>query len=112
MKAKFHKTKKGVFVFDEGHTYFLPVSQLAFASTSASESLDDGILLSPMPGKVFRLLVAADQTVKAGQDVAVIEAMKMEHTLKAPFDGCVRAIDVAEGQQVELGQRLVEIDKL
>ena len=108
---KVHKTKKGVFVFQDGHTYFFDKSKLLFdgAATQAVDATAQGLLVSPMPGKVFRLLVAPKQSVKAGQDVVIVEAMKMEHALKAPFDGTVLSVSVKEGEQVELGQKLVKI---
>ncbi len=105
------KTAKGVWVFDAGHTYFfdkarfLPNAPAAAASGAAA----DGNIVSPMPGKVFKILVAAGQSVAAGQDVLIVEAMKMEHALKAPFAGRVEACFVKEGEQVELGQKLIVI---
>ncbi len=108
---KVHKTKKGVFIFQDGHTYFFDKRVLMFDGASAQtvDTTAQGLLVSPMPGKVFRLLVAPKQSVKAGQDVVIVEAMKMEHALKAPFEGVVQSCFVKEGEQVELGQKLVEI---
>lgn len=108
---KVHKTKKGVYVFHKGHTYFLDRAQLSVnvgALSSAPKS--SGLLVSPMPGKIFKLLVMQNQSVKLGQDVVVVEAMKMEHALKAPFDGVVRKCFVTEGEQVEIGKSLIEIE--
>jgi biotin carboxyl carrier protein len=67
-------------------------------------------VLSPMPGKVVKVLVAVGDEVKAGQGVMVVEAMKMENELKAPRDGKVKAVAVKEGQPVEAGQSLVTLD--
>jgi biotin carboxyl carrier protein len=67
-------------------------------------------VLSPMPGKVVKVLVAAGDVVKSGQGVVVVEAMKMENELKAPKDGKVKAVAVKEGQAVEAGQSLVTLD--
>ncbi|MGZ3443898.1 MAG: biotin/lipoyl-containing protein, partial [Polyangia bacterium] len=67
-------------------------------------------ILSPMPGKVVKVLVAVGEEVKAGQGVMVVEAMKMENELKAPRDGKVKAVAVKEGQPVEAGQSLVTLD--
>jgi acetyl-CoA carboxylase biotin carboxylase subunit len=65
---------------------------------------------SPMPGQVLRVLVSEGQTVKAGDALVALEAMKMEQTIKATMDGVVRAILVKAGQVVAPGQLLVEID--
>ncbi|MET0552768.1 MAG: biotin/lipoyl-containing protein [Vicinamibacteria bacterium] len=67
-------------------------------------------LLAPMPGKLVRLLVAADQEVAAGQGLLVMEAMKMENELKAPRAGRVREIHVAERQAVETGALLLVLE--
>jgi biotin carboxyl carrier protein len=59
-----------------------------------------------MPGKVVKLLVTAGQDVAAGAPIAVLEAMKMEHTVRAPEAGTVTALHVAAGDQVDSGQLL------
>jgi biotin carboxyl carrier protein len=64
---------------------------------------------SPIPGRVVKLLVKVDDTVKAGQTVAVLEAMKMENELRAPRAGRVSIVRCAEGTAVEAGQDLVTI---
>jgi 3-methylcrotonyl-CoA carboxylase alpha subunit len=56
-----------------------------------------------MPGKVVQLLVKAGDKVKRGQALAVLEAMKMEHTLSAPADETVASVAVAAGDQVAEG---------
>lgn len=65
----------------------------------------------PMPAVVVRVLVNVGDTVKAGQAVAVVSAMKMETTLKAPFDGTVVAVHAATGDKVAPGDILVDIEK-
>jgi len=67
-------------------------------------------ILAPMPGKVVRLLLTADQKVRAGQGVVVVEAMKMENELRAPRDGIVKAVLVREGDAVEAGALLAVIE--
>jgi 3-methylcrotonyl-CoA carboxylase alpha subunit len=65
------------------------------------EHLDgDGVVRAPMHGKVLAILVEAGAAVAKGQRLAVIEAMKMEHSLLAPVAGRVRDISVAAGQQI------------
>jgi acetyl/propionyl-CoA carboxylase alpha subunit len=65
---------------------------------------------SPMPGQVLRILVAQGQQVKPGDGLVVLEAMKMEQTIKATIQGVVRAVLVKPAQVVAPGQMLVEIE--
>jgi acetyl/propionyl-CoA carboxylase alpha subunit len=65
---------------------------------------------SPMPGQVLRILVAEGQQVKPGDGLIVLEAMKMEQTIKATIQGVVRAVLVEPAQVVAPGQMLVEIE--
>jgi propionyl-CoA carboxylase alpha chain len=64
---------------------------------------------SPMPGQVLRVVIAAGQPVKPGDALIVLEAMKMEQTIKATISGVVEAVLVKPGQIVAPGQMLVEI---
>jgi propionyl-CoA carboxylase alpha chain len=67
---------------------------------------------SPMPGKVLRILVAAGQQVKLGDPLVVLEAMKMEQTIRTTINGVVSAILVEPGQVIAPAQMLVEISAL
>jgi len=64
---------------------------------------------APMPGLIVRIEVQEGDTVRAGQGVVVMEAMKMENELKAEADGVVARIHVQTGQAVEKGMVLVEL---
>jgi pyruvate carboxylase subunit B len=64
---------------------------------------------APMPGTVLRVLVAEQATVVAGQPLVVLEAMKMETPLVAPYDAAVEAVHVREGDRVAAGAILVEL---
>ncbi|MDE2434399.1 MAG: acetyl/propionyl/methylcrotonyl-CoA carboxylase subunit alpha [Burkholderiales bacterium] len=83
------------------------IDPLAHAGDDHSGS---GKLTALMPGRVVALLVQAGQAVKAGQPVAVTEAMKMEHTLNAPADGIVSEVLCAVGDQVPEGAELLRIE--
>jgi 3-methylcrotonyl-CoA carboxylase alpha subunit len=67
-----------------------------------------GRLVAPMPGRVISLLVEAGAHVEANQPVIVLEAMKMEHTLRAPSPGIVAGFRYAAGEQVDEGAELVD----
>ena len=66
-------------------------------------------LVAPMPGLIVRVNVAAGDTVKAGQGLVVMEAMKMENELRATAGGVVKAVRVTPGTAVERGATLVEL---
>jgi biotin carboxyl carrier protein len=67
------------------------------------------ILRAPIPGKLVKLLVKAGDRVKAGQTLAVLEAMKMENELRAPREAAVGAVHATEGSAVETGQELLSL---
>ena len=73
------------------------------ATAAAAEAAGDGVIKAPMHGRVLELLVRAGESVAFGQRLAVIEAMKMEHTLRAPFAGIVSEVSVSTGAQVVEG---------
>ena len=70
----------------------------------------DGVILSPMPGKIVSVSVAAGQTVSKGQTLLTLEAMKMEHALVAPFDGVVADLSASAGGQVSEGVVLARLE--
>jgi 3-methylcrotonyl-CoA carboxylase alpha subunit len=63
-----------------------------------------------MPGKIIQLLVKPGEAVKKGQPLAVLEAMKMEHTLSAPADAKVASVEVSQGDQVNDGAIVVRFE--
>ena len=70
----------------------------------------DGDIIAPMPGKVIAVDVAQGDTVTAGQRLLVLEAMKMEHALTAPFDGTVTELNVSAGSQVQVEAVLAVVE--
>ena len=69
-----------------------------------------GDVITPMPGRVVKVLVTSGSQVVAGDPVLVIEAMKMENRVTAPIDGTVKAIHVKEGDQVNSDETLIQIE--
>jgi 3-methylcrotonyl-CoA carboxylase alpha subunit len=81
------------------------------ADSKLGPSAADGAILAPMPGKVIAVDVAEGQAVEAGQRLMVLEAMKMEHALTAPFAGTVAELPAHEGQQVQVEALLARVVK-
>jgi 3-methylcrotonyl-CoA carboxylase alpha subunit len=77
---------------------------------AADGAVEGGRLTAPMPGKVVAFLAAPGDAVKLGQPLAVMEAMKMEHTITAPRDGTVQALLYAAGDQVMEGEELLRLE--
>ncbi len=96
-----------VVVFDEGR-YF---EFWRYERGTGHASAHDGDILAPMPGKVITVDVAEGQQVEAGQRLMVLEAMKMEHALTAPFAGTVAELAAREGQQVQVEALLARVVK-
>jgi 3-methylcrotonyl-CoA carboxylase alpha subunit len=71
---------------------------------------DAGALEAPMPGRVTAVKTAPGARVARGDELVVVEAMKMENALRAPRDGTVRAVHVAVGEMVAAGRALVELE--
>lgn len=78
--------------------------------TDPADQVATGSLLAPMPGNVIRLGAEVGSTVTAGQPILWLEAMKMEHTVAAPVDGVLSAVNVEVGRQVEVGTVLAVVD--
>ena len=89
-----------------GATQITAIDLLAHAGESHAEG---GRLSAPMPGKILSFSVKAGDKVTKGQPLAVMEAMKMEHTIAAPADGVVEEMLYAPGDQVTEGSELLKI---
>ena len=89
-----------------GATQITAIDLLAHAGEGQAET---GRLSAPMPGKVVSFAVKAGDKVSKGQPLAVMEAMKMEHTIAAPADGVVQELLYAPGDQVVEGAELLRL---
>ena len=69
-----------------------------------------GGLVAPMPGKVIDLKVKKGSKVKSGETLVILEAMKMEHSIKATEDGVISELFIASNDQVENGALLMVLD--
>ncbi|MCY1667085.1 acetyl/propionyl/methylcrotonyl-CoA carboxylase subunit alpha [Rhizobium sp. SL86] len=98
----------GIHVFAQGAT--ASFQRHDPLNRDAAAGMGSDVTLAPMPGLVRALFVAAGQEVEAGQPLCVLEAMKMEHTLKAARAGRVAEVFVREGVQIAAGDPLVQLE--
>ena len=96
-----------VFLWCDGRSWIFTRARAARAAGAADHG---GDLRAPMPGRVRRVARAEGEPVERGQVVLVLEAMKMEHAIRAPRDGVLRSVRVREGDLVDAGVELAEIE--
>lgn len=77
---------------------------------SDGEEESDSGLCAPMPGTILEVLVAEGDRVSSGQTLLVMEAMKMEHRITAPYDAMVEAVNFATGDRCDLGAALISLE--
>jgi 3-methylcrotonyl-CoA carboxylase alpha subunit len=106
---RFHLARQGTaaHLFWEGNVYELTEEREGARPTRRH---DGGALEAPMPGRVVAVRVEPGQRVKRGEELLVVEAMKMENALRAPRDGIVGAVHVTVGEMVAPGRALAEIE--
>lgn len=102
------RSKDRVFVWIDGRIHELLEVEETGSAGGHGGSLDD--IRAPMPGTVIKLNVKAGDSVAADQIVAVLEAMKMEHNLRAPRAGVVKVVDALVGQTVVADAPLVHLE--
>jgi 3-methylcrotonyl-CoA carboxylase alpha subunit len=106
--AYVQKVDEGYLVSEDGQTFMFTETRVDGAAGSAA---GDGAIVSPMPGKLIAVAVRQGEAVTKGQKLVTLEAMKMEHSLVAPFDGIVAELAAVEGAQVSEGMLLARIEK-
>jgi 3-methylcrotonyl-CoA carboxylase alpha subunit len=87
-----------------------PRSPLNLKSEAGEEAVASGDIKAPMPGRLIDMFVTVGEAVEKGQKLLILGAMKIEHTMKAPKAGMVRAVHAAAGDQVADKAVLVEIE--
>ena len=92
-----------------GRTYDIDVKEGIEETSSASEGGAGQSVNAPMPGLVLRIPVEVGDSIESGEELIVLEAMKMEQPVKSPYTGIIKSIAVKQGDQVKAGQLLVEI---
>ena len=98
------------FIHLDGEDY--EIKRVGEAVEEFDEAEEDlGSLSSPMPGRIVKLLVKPGDRVKKGQDLIIVEAMKMENKIASPINGVVKRVFFPEGDQIEVNVPLIEIEE-
>jgi biotin carboxyl carrier protein len=110
--AQLIRTGGAISVEIRGHVFEIEIVDPRAARRKGGAQAGEGrqTILSPMPGKIVRVLVQEGHAVEPGQGIVVIEAMKMQNELKSQRAGTVTALPVAEGATVAAGEVLAIIE--
>lgn len=110
-EVSFERVGKTIWWHVEGETFsWTGEDRPQRKGNAQAVSQSPGVAVAPMPGKVVKIAVALGQAVDEGETLVVLEAMKMEYTLKADIDGVVKEVSCQEGNQVTLGQVLAVVE--
>jgi len=101
------ETEKLVFVAGD----VFKVKKVELTGAKKTKKKEEGDLSSPISGRIVNVKVKKGDNVKKGDILMVIEAMKMEYLIRAPYDGKVSKINFKEKDQIEIGQITVELTK-
>ena len=105
LNCSYAKIEKQFFVDIDGDSYNIQEVR----KNRSKKNSDANRMTSPMPGKVISVLVEEGDLVKKGDSLIVLEAMKMEHTIKANKDGVVEKVEFKKGDLVEGNIELISI---
>jgi biotin carboxyl carrier protein len=109
-RARVVRVKEQIFVWIDGRTFEFTLPSADGAGAGGEESNKDEVR-APMPGTLIKLMVRPGDEVEEGQTVAVVEAMKMEHNLRAPRAGIVEKTAGTVGQIVDTEAAVVTLVK-
>lgn len=109
LRGLVHKAGGRLWIHLNGRTFVYEPEASKRRHRSEIGKAQPGEVLAPMPGKVTKVEVNVGDSVALGQVLVVLEAMKMEYTLKAEVVGVIAKVNVQAGEQVALGKLLVEL---
>ena len=109
IKSIITEGEKEKYVFVDGEVF--RVKPIELTGRKKQKKKEEGDLTSPISGKVVSIKVKKGDSVKKGDVLMVIEAMKMEYLIRAPFKGKVKKINFKEKDQIEIGQETVDLIK-
>jgi len=103
--------EKEKYIFIEGNVFKVKHVELTGRKSKRQKDNSGKDLESPISGKIAHVNVKKDDVVKKGDVLIVIEAMKMEYLIRAPYSGKIKKMFFKENDQIEIGQKTVEITK-
>jgi len=110
VKVYAQKIKGETWLHMNGRTFIYQDEAQQQMKKKGKQSAHAGDLIAPMPGKVTKILKQSGDSVTKGEVVVVMEAMKMEYTLKSDGNGLIKTVNCKVGEQVSLGKILVHIE--
>lgn len=110
IKSVITKGEKEKYVFVDGDIFKVKNIELT-GSRKTKKKEKENSLNSPISGKVVSVKIKIGNKVKKGDVLLVIEAMKMEYIIRAPYNGIIKKINFKENDQIEIGQNTIEISK-
>lgn len=109
VKCVISEGEKEKYVFVDGEVF--KVRPVELTGRKKTRKKEEGDLTSPISGKVVTVKVRTGKKVKKGEVLMVIEAMKMEYLIRAPYAGTITKVNFKEKDQIEIGQQTVEMTK-
>lgn len=110
VKVHAQMIQQTLWVHFEGRTFAVETGSKRKSKGRGGSSASNDTIKAPMPGKITRIFVKDGDSVEKGQALLVMEAMKMEYTLKAEIAGIVKLNGLQVGEQVPLGKTLVRLE--
>ena len=101
--------KNEKYVFVDGNVY--KIKQIELTGIKKSKNKEQGDLSSPISGKVVKVKVKKGSIVKKDDVLIIIEAMKMEYLIRAPYNGVVKKVNFKDNDQIEIGENTLELEK-
>ncbi|UUY07372.1 acetyl/propionyl/methylcrotonyl-CoA carboxylase subunit alpha [Pseudomonas sp. J452] len=111
IQRRLQAIRQGDTLYLEWHGELHPITRFDPIAAAEASHAHQGGLTAPMNGSIVRVLVEPGQVVEAGTALVVLEAMKMEHSIRAPHAGTVKALYCGEGDMVSEGAALVELEQ-
>jgi len=109
IKSVITKGDKEKYVFVDGNVF--KVKNVELTASKKKKGKEQGSLDSPISGTIVKVMVKKGDPVKKGDVLLVIEAMKMEYLIRATSDGTVKKVHFKEKDQIEIGQRTVDLSE-
>lgn len=106
-KVAIYVDTRGIYVHCPQGNFFFERTRAQKRRAAGSHAAEE--LVAPMPGKILKVMVADGETVNQGDTLMILEAMKMEHPIRAPQGGEVKAIFFKAGDRVTQGEELLEL---